>query len=58
MMRVIVSIAIMLISAFAGAFVGARFNGVGTFAMLFAMIAGFACTIQAIEVKKESKKKD
>lgn len=52
MVRTIVSIVIILISAFIGLFVGSAINGAETTALLFAVIAGFACTILAIESKK------
>lgn len=53
MARIIASVVIMVISAFAGMYLGSAINGAEAFTNLFAMIAGFACTIHAIETKKE-----
>ena len=53
MYRTIVSVVIMLISAFVGIFVGSAMNGAEITGLIFAVIAGFACTIHAIESKKD-----
>ena len=53
MERTIVSIVIMLISALVGIFVGSAMNAAEAFGIIFAIIAGFACTIHAIESKKD-----
>ena len=53
MRRTIISIVIMLISAWVGIFVGAAINGTEISALIFVIIAGFACTIHAIESKKD-----
>ncbi len=53
MVRTIVSIVIMLISALVGIFVGSAMNGAEIFGIIFSMIAGFSCTIHAIESKKD-----
>lgn len=52
--RTIVSIVIMLISALVGIFVELAMNGAETFGIMSAIIAGFACTIHAIECKKRN----
>ena len=56
MKKTFVSIVIMLVSAVVGFFVGSAMNGAETFCMTFAIIAGFACTIHAIESKKDKEK--
>ena len=52
-MRTILSVVIIIAAAFAGFFMGSGMNEAMGGATLFAMIAGFACTIQAIESKKK-----
>lgn len=52
-MRTIISIAIIIVAAVIGFFMGAGMNEAMGGATLFATIAGFACTIQAIESKKK-----
>lgn len=54
MARTIAYIVIMLVSGFAGFLAGSAINGSDTFCILFAVIAGFACTIHAIESKKNN----
>lgn len=52
-MRTVVSVAIIIAGAVAGFFMGAGMNEAMGGATLFAVIAGFACTIQAIESGKK-----
>lgn len=52
--RTIISIAIMIVASVIGFFMGAGMSQPMGGATLFATIAGFACTIQAIESKKKS----
>ena len=52
-MRTIFSTAIIIIAAVPGFFMGAGMNQAMGGAALFAAIAGFACTIQAIERMKK-----
>ena len=49
-MRTFLSVVIIIVAAFV---MGSGMNEEMTGATLFAMIAGFACTIQAIESKKK-----
>lgn len=51
-MRTMISSVIIVIAAVIGFFMGAGMNQAMGGATLFATIAGFACTIQAIESKK------
>lgn len=51
-MRTFISIVVMIIAAVIGLYIGGMTQAMG-FATLFATIAGFACTIQAIESKKK-----
>ena len=51
-MRTVISSVIIVIVAVIDFFMGAGMNQAMGGAMLFATIAGFACTIQAIESKK------
>lgn len=51
-MRTIVSTVIIIIAAVFGFFMGTGMNEPMSGATLFAAIAGFACTIQAVEGKK------
>lgn len=51
-MRTFVSTLIVIAAAVFGFFMGAGMNDALGGATLFALIAGFACTIQAIESKK------
>ena len=51
-MRTIISSVIVIIAAVIGFFMGAGMNQAMGGATLFATIAGFACTIQAIESRK------
>lgn len=51
-MRTIISSVIVIIAAVIGFFMGSGMNQAMGGATLFATIAGFACTIQAIESKK------
>ena len=51
-MRTIISSVIVIIAAVIGFFMGAGMNQAMGGATLFATIAGFSCTIQAIESKK------
>jgi len=51
-MRTFISIVIIIIAAAIGFFMGAGMNQAMGGAILCATIAGFACTIQAIESKK------
>lgn len=53
-MRTIVSIIIIIVAAVIGFAMGAGMNEAMGGAALFATIAGFACTIQAIESKKKT----
>ena len=52
-MRTFLSVVIIIVAAFVGFFMGSGMNEEMTGATLFAMIAGFACTIQAIESKNK-----
>lgn len=52
-MRTIISIVIIIVAAAIGAFFGSGMNQSMGGAILCATIAGFACTIQAIENKKK-----
>ena len=52
-MRTIISVAIIIAASAAGFFMGAGMNQAMGGAALFASIAGFACTIQAIESRKK-----
>ena len=51
-MRTMISSVIIVIAAVIGFFMGAGINQAMGGATLFATIAGFSCTIQAIESKK------
>ena len=51
-MRTIISVVIIIIAAVIGFFMGSGMNQAMGGATLFAVIAGFACTIQAIDSKK------
>ena len=52
-MRTIISVVIIIIAAVIGFFMGSGMNRAMGGATLFAVIAGFACTIQAIGGKKK-----
>lgn len=52
-MRTIISVVIIIIAAVIGFFMGSGMNQAMGGATLFAVIAGFACTIQAIDGKKK-----
>lgn len=52
-MRTIISAMIIIIAAVIGFFMGSGVNQAMGGATLFAVIAGFACTIQAIDSKKK-----
>lgn len=52
-MRTIISVLIIIVAAVLGFFMGAGMNQAMGGATLFATVAGFACTIQAIESKKK-----
>ena len=52
-MRTIISIILMVISALVGFFFGAGMNEAMGGAILISMITGFACTISAIEKNKK-----
>lgn len=52
-MRTIISIVIIVGASIIGFFMGSGINQAMGGATLFATIAGFACTIQAIENKKK-----
>lgn len=52
-MRTIVSLVIIIIASVIGFAMGAGLNEAMGGATLFAAIAGFGCTIQAIESKKK-----
>lgn len=52
-MRTAVSVVIIIAAAAVGFFMGSGMNQPMDGATLFAMVAGFACTIQAIESKKK-----
>ena len=52
-MRTIISIILMVISALVGFFFGAGMNEAIGGAILLSMITGFACTISAIEKNKK-----
>ena len=52
-MRTMISSVIIVIAAVIGFFMGAGMNQAMGGATLFAVIAGFACTIQAIDGKKK-----
>ena len=51
--RTVISIVIIIIAAVIGFFMGAGMNQAMGGATLFALIAGFACTIQAIDSSKK-----
>lgn len=53
-MRTIISVVIIIIAAVVGFFMGSGMNDSMGGASLFAIIAGFACTIHAIENQKKS----
>ena len=52
-MRTIISIILMVISALVGFFFGAGMNEAMGGAILLSMITGFACTISSIEKNKK-----
>ena len=52
-MRTIISTVIIIVAAIIGAFLGMGMNEPLNGAILFAVIAGFACTINAIEKNKK-----
>ena len=52
-MRTIISAVIIIIAAVIGFFMGSGVNQAMGGATLFAVIAGFACTIQAIDGRKK-----
>ncbi len=52
-MKTIISIVIMIIAAIVGFYLGTTIMPSETTAILFAMIAGFACTIYAIDSNKK-----
>lgn len=52
-MRTILSVAIIILASVIGFMMGAGMNEAMGGATLFATIAGFACTIQAIDSKKK-----
>lgn len=52
-MRTIISVVIIIAASVIGFFMGAGMNQAMGGAALFASIAGFACTIQAIESRKK-----
>ena len=52
-MRTIISTVIIIVAAIIGAFLGMGMNEPLSGAILFAVIAGFACTINAIEKNKK-----
>ena len=52
-MRTVISVVIIIIAAVIGFFMGSGMNEAMGGATLFAVIAGFACTIQAIGSNKE-----
>ena len=52
-MRTIISSVIVIIAAVIGFFMGSGMNQAMGGATLFAVIAGFACTIQAIDGRKK-----
>lgn len=52
-MRTIISVLIIIVASVLGFFMGAGMNQAMGGATLFATVAGFACTIQAIESKKK-----
>lgn len=51
--RTVISVVIIIIAAVVGFFMGSGMNEAMGGAALFAVIAGFACTIQAIESRKK-----
>lgn len=53
MMQTVLSTVIIALAAFAGFFMGAGMNEAMGGAVLLAVIAGFACTIRAIERSKK-----
>ena len=53
MKKVIISVIIMLVSAFVGLLLGDLLNGAETMSIIFTIISGFACTIYAVESKKK-----
>lgn len=52
-MRTVISVIIVIIAAVIGFFMGSGMNEAMGGATLFAVVAGFACTIQAIESHKK-----
>lgn len=52
-MRTVISVVIIMIAAVIGFFMGSGMNEAMGGAALFAVVAGFACTIQAIESNKK-----
>lgn len=52
-MRTIISVVIIIAAAIIGFIMGTGMNQAMGGATLFAVIAGFACTIQAIESRKK-----
>ena len=52
-MRTIISTAIIIVASVIGFFMGTGLNQAMGGATLFAVISGFACTIQAIEHQKK-----
>lgn len=52
-MWTIISVVIIIIAAVIGFFMGSGMNQAMSGATLFAVIAGFACTIQVIDGKKK-----
>ncbi len=52
-MRTVISVSIIIISSVIGFFMGSGMNDAMGGAALFALIAGFACTIHAIESMKK-----
>lgn len=52
-MRTVISIVIIIVAAVIGFFMGSGMNEAMGGATLFATVAGFACTIQAIESRKK-----
>lgn len=52
-MRTVISTAIIIAAAVIGFFMGSGMNEAMGGAVLFALVAGFACVIQAIESQKK-----
>ena len=52
-MRTLISLAIIILASVIGFFMGTGMNEAMGCATLFAAIAGFGCTIQAMESKKK-----